>query len=84
MFATRRALLGGLAVLPLVSVFPAMARTRQDEPAAEAALDAVFAEAAPPALAAGIVTRDGLGWSSVRGVRRAGSAALRPVKAKKK
>ena len=76
MFATRRALLGGFAALPLVSAFPAMARSRLDESAAEAALDAVFAEAAPPALAAGIVTREGLGWAGVRGVRRAGSDAF--------
>lgn len=76
MFATRRALLGGFAALPLVSALPAMARTRRDDPAAEAALDAVFAEAAPPALAAGIVTREGLGWAGVRGVRRVGNAAL--------
>lgn len=75
MFATRRALLGGFAALPLVSALPAMARIRPGEPAAEAALDAVFAEAAPPALAAGIVTREGLAWSGVRGVRRAGSDA---------
>lgn len=73
MFATRRALLGGFATLPLVSALPAMARIRRDDPAAEAVLDAVFAEAAPPALAAGIVTREGLAWSGVRGVRRAGS-----------
>lgn len=76
MFATRRALLGSFAALPLVSALPALARTRQDEPAAEAALDAVFAEAAPPALAAGIVTREGLGWAGVRGVRRVGGEAL--------
>jgi CubicO group peptidase (beta-lactamase class C family) len=75
MFATRRALLGGFAALPLVGAFPAMARARSDE-AAAAALDAVFAEAAPPALAAGIVTRHGLEWSGVRGVRRAGSETL--------
>ncbi|TPW03148.1 MAG: penicillin-binding protein, beta-lactamase class C [bacterium] len=75
MFATRRALLGGFAALPLVSALPAMARIRPGEPAAEAALDAVFAEAAPPALAAGIVSREGLAWSGVRGVRRAGSDA---------
>lgn len=76
MFATRRALLGGLAALPLAVAFPTVARTRRDEAAAEAALDAVFAEAAPPALAAGIVTREGLGWSGARGVRRVGSAPL--------
>ncbi|MGV8929288.1 MAG: serine hydrolase domain-containing protein [Brevundimonas sp.] len=72
MFATRRALLGGFAVLPLAGAFPALARVRTDD-AAGAALDAVFAETAPPALAAGIVTREGLGWAGVRGVRRAGS-----------
>lgn len=71
MFATRRALLGGFAALPLAGAFPACARTGSS--GAEAALDAVFAEAAPPALAAGIVTREGLSWAGVRGVRRAGS-----------
>lgn len=73
MFTTRRAILGGLAALPLAGASPAMARVRADHAAAEAALDAVFAEAAPPALAAGIVTREGLGWAGVRGVRRAGT-----------
>ncbi|MEY4240835.1 MAG: hypothetical protein RJA14_531, partial [Pseudomonadota bacterium] len=72
-FATRRALLGSLAALPVVGAWPAMAFVRQTDAAAEAALDAVFAEAAPPALAAGIVTREGLGWTGVRGVRRAGA-----------
>lgn len=71
MIANRRALLGGLAALPLAGSFPGLARGRTDE-AAAAALDAVFAETAPPALAAGIVTRAGLGWAGVRGVRRAG------------
>lgn len=72
MFATRRALLGGLAALPLAAAMPARAGSRE----AEAALEAVFAEAGPPALAAGIVTRDGLGWAGVRGVRRAGHEAM--------
>ena len=76
MFATRRALLGGFAALPLAGAFPTLARVRSDNAAAEAALDAVFAEAAPPALAAGIVTREGLGWAGVRGVRRVGGEAL--------
>jgi len=75
MFATRRALLGGFAALPLAGAFPALARVRRDDAALEAALDAVFAETSPPALAAGVVTRDGLGWADVRGVRRAGQAA---------
>lgn len=73
MFATRRALLGGFAALPLAGAFPAAARIRSQDDAAVAALDAVFAETTPPALAAGIVSRDGLAWSGVRGVRRAGS-----------
>ena len=74
MLATRRALLGGFAFLPLAGALPALPRVRPDEAAAEAALDAVFADAAPPALVAGIVTRAGLGWAGVRGVRRAGHA----------
>lgn len=73
MFATRRALLGSLAALPVLGACPALARVRNTDAAAEAALDAVFAEAAPPALAAGIVTREGLGWAGVRGLRRAGA-----------
>ena len=71
MIATRRALLGGLAAIPLAAALPARARSGE----AEAVLDAVFAETGPPALAAGIVTREGLGWAGVRGVRRAGHAA---------
>ena len=73
MFATRRALLGSLAALPFAGACPALAQARPTDAAAEAALDAVFAGAAPPALAAGIVTREGLGWAGVRGVRRAGT-----------
>ena len=73
MFATRRALLGSLAALPFAAAVPALARAGSSDP--EAALEAVFAEAAPPALAAGIVTREGLGWAGVRGVRRAGHEA---------
>ena len=68
MFVSRRALLGGFAVLPLAGALPASARTN----GAEAALEAVFAETAPPALAAGVVSRDGLGWAGVRGMRRVG------------
>jgi CubicO group peptidase (beta-lactamase class C family) len=73
MFATRRALLGSLAALPFAGACPALVHARPTDAAAEAALDAVFAGAAPPALAAGIVTREGLGWAGVRGVRRAGT-----------
>lgn len=72
MFTTRRALLGGFAAaLPFVGALPARARLTD----AGTALDAVFAETAPPALAASVVSRAGLGWAGVRGVRRAGSEA---------
>lgn len=70
----RRQILGGLAATPAafaLSGFALPARARVATP--DEALDAVFAETAPPALAAGIVTREGLGWAGVRGVRRAGS-----------
>ncbi|WP_395944444.1 serine hydrolase domain-containing protein [Brevundimonas sp.] len=48
---------------------PASAR---DAARYEAVLDAVFVEKAPVALAGGVVTREGLVWSGVRGVRRFG------------
>lgn len=70
MIATRRALLGGFAVLPLAGAFPAVAQDERDSQAA-AALDAQFAQHAPPAMAAAVVGRDGVIWSGVRGVRRA-------------
>ncbi|WP_420471774.1 serine hydrolase domain-containing protein, partial [Brevundimonas sp. FT23042] len=38
--------------------------------------DAVFAAAAPPAMAAGVITDGALGWSGVRGVRRSGEIDL--------
>lgn len=38
----------------------------------DATLDAVFAQRAPVALAGAVITRDGVAWSGVRGVRRAG------------
>lgn len=38
----------------------------------EGALEAAFAETRPVALAGGVVTREGLVWSGVRGVRRLG------------
>ena len=74
MFSTRRTLLGGFAALPVLAALPAAARPRAVGDQAAAALDAVFATTAPPALAAGIVGREGLIWSGVRGVRRAGTA----------
>ena len=38
----------------------------------DATLDTVFAQRAPVALAGAVVTREGVAWSGVRGVRRAG------------
>ena len=73
MIASRRTLLAGLAALPLAAA-PRVARAQDRGAAAEAALDAAFADG-PPALAAAIVARDGLRWSGVRGVRRAGHGA---------
>ena len=73
MIASRRTLLASLAALPLAAA-PRLARAQDPGVGAEAALDAAFAEG-PPALAAAIVTRDGLSWSGVRGVRRAGHEA---------
>lgn len=64
---TVMSVIGAAAVMGLAR--PARARETPD-----AVLDAVFAEHAPPALAAGIIGRDGLRWSGVRGVRRVGSS----------
>lgn len=64
----RRTLLGWAAGLPALAAIPALARAETfDE-----ALDAAF-RIGSPALAGGVSTRDGLIWSGVRGVRRAGS-----------
>ena len=64
----RRTLLGWAAGLPALAVMPAVARAETfDE-----ALDAAF-RVGSPALAGGVLTRDGLIWSGARGVRRAGS-----------
>lgn len=71
MIATRRALLGGFAILPLAGAVPAVARDGRDGQAV-AALDAQFAAHAPPAMAAAVVGPDGVIWSGVRGVTRAG------------
>jgi CubicO group peptidase (beta-lactamase class C family) len=73
MIASRRTLLTGLAALPLFAT-PRFAQAQDLDAQAEAALDAAFADG-PPAMAAGIVTRDGMSWSGVRGVRRAGQEA---------
>ncbi|MDQ8029183.1 MAG: serine hydrolase domain-containing protein [Brevundimonas sp.] len=74
MIASRRRLLTGLAATPVVAALPRLAQAQA--PAAEGVLDAVFASAAPPALAAGILGPDGLIWSGVRGVRRQGEPDL--------
>ena len=74
MMTTRRTLLGGLALLPALTAVPAFARVRRADAAGDSALEAVFASTAPPALAAGIVGRDGLGWNGVRGIRQAGQS----------
>lgn len=73
MIASRRTLLTSLAALPLVAA-PRFGWARASDAEAEAALDAAFADG-PPALAAGVVGREGLIWSGVRGVRRAGHEA---------
>lgn len=65
----RRTLLGWTAGLPALAALPAMARAESFD----AALDAAF-RAGPPALAGGFATSEGLVWSGVRGVRRAGSS----------
>lgn len=67
----RRALMTGVMTAAGCAALPAWARQAAG---AEAALDAAMAApGAPPAMAAGIVTRQGLEWSGVRGLRRLGS-----------
>lgn len=63
----RTVLISGLA-----SALPVGAASAAEVSAYDAALDKVFAEKAPVALAGGVVTRDGLIWSGVRGVRQVG------------
>lgn len=62
----RRTLLAWGATLSALTVMPAVSRANTFDDA----LDAAFA-AGPPALAGGVVTREGLIWSGVRGKRRA-------------
>lgn len=71
MITNRRTLLTGLAALPLTAGLAQPASARDPVPA-DVALDDVFATTTPPAMAAGIVSGDGLIWSGVRGVRRDG------------
>ena len=66
----RRALMTGGLTLAAFAALPARARAAAGP---DAALEAAMAApGAPPAMAAGIVTREGLEWSGVRGVRRVG------------
>ncbi|CAN5237964.1 hypothetical protein BH10PSE2_BH10PSE2_00480 [soil metagenome] len=54
---------------------PGLARAQTANAAADAALDAaIAATGAPPAIAADIVTSQGLTWSGVRGVRQVGGS----------
>jgi len=70
MTATRRALLTGFAALPTLTALPAFARSAETP---DAALDAVFAGNPAPAMGAMILTRSGVSWSAVRGVRHEGA-----------
>ena len=71
MITRRHALAAAAAVAALPSAAGAEPTTAFD-----AALDAAFDAVKPVALAGGVVTRDGLAWSGVRGVRRADREAL--------
>ena len=68
----RRTVLAGSLAAAGLAALPARAAGGVDPAACEAALDAVFAETRPVALAGAVVTREGLAWSGVRGVRRFG------------
>lgn len=63
----RRMLLASGLAATTVGTQTALAR---DVAPYEAALDEVFAQSGPVALAGGVVNREGLVWSGVRGVRR--------------
>ncbi len=71
MIIHRRRLLAGLVASPALFALPETVRAQDGTPA-NAALDEVFASAAPPAMAAGVVSAEGLAWAGVRGVRRSG------------
>ena len=71
MIASRRTLLTGLAALPAALALPRLAHAQDRAARAGAALDAAFV-GGPPAMAAAVVGPQGLIWSGVRGVRRAG------------
>lgn len=73
MIADRRRLLTGLAALPLAGLLPRVAFAQDG---VDAALDEVFATAAPPAMAAAVISDGAIRWSGVRGVRRTGEPDL--------
>lgn len=77
MIIHRRRLLAGLAAAPALAALPRLAFAReagaQDMATqADAALDATFAQHAPPAMISAVVGREGVVWSGVRGLRRTG------------
>lgn len=68
----RRALMTGVLTVGGCAAAPTWARQSEGP---DAALEAAMTVAgAPPAMAAGIVTREGLEWSGVRGVRQVGGS----------
>lgn len=69
----RRALMSGALTASGLAALPSVAFAQAATAGPDAALDAVASIAGgPPAIAAGIVTRAGLEWSGVRGVRQSG------------
>lgn len=74
MHTTRRTLLAGLALAPIATAFPALARVRFETNPSQAALEAALAEHKAPAMAAAVVGRDGVIWSGFAGVRKEGSS----------
>lgn len=75
MLIDRRRLLASLTAAPLVAG-PAFAAVDGVDPAsAEAVVDEVFSARAPVGLAAAVIGRTGVTWSTARGSRRFGDAA---------
>lgn len=76
MLSTRRNLLIGLTLAPVVAGFPGQVRARPQSSAeaSQAALEAALAEHQAPAMAAGVVGRDGIIWSGAAGIRKEGEA----------
>lgn len=72
MTLNRRSLLTALALAPATAAAGRVLARPADAP--EAVLGEVFEAAAPVALGAAVIGRDGVAWSGVRGVRRAGTA----------